>query len=110
MLEHRQGCFFLPCKPSLSPVEGWKDTKLPQYRRRPPRSDLAGVERGNPDGVWETSKPTARKTETPSGNGNVREANAASRKATGINNRADRAIWPNRKVADVNMVSHPKNV
>jgi len=54
-----------------------------------------------------TSKPTARKAESFSGDGMIQEANAASRKATGRHNRADRAKWPNRKVADVDRVNRP---
>jgi hypothetical protein len=38
----------------------------------------------------------------------IQEANAASRKATGKHNRADRAEWPGRKAADVDQVCHPK--
>jgi hypothetical protein len=40
--------------------------------------------------------PTVREAESSSGNRNVQEANAGSRKATGIHNRPDRAI-PNPK-------------
>jgi len=54
-----------------------------------------------------TSKPTARKVELSSGDGMIQEAKAASRKATGIHNRADRVEWPGRKVADVDQVNRP---
>src|SRR5262249_11364816 len=39
----------------------------------------------------------------------VQEANAASRKARGTHNPADRASGPSRKAADVDRVSHPKD-
>jgi hypothetical protein len=53
------------------------------------------------------SKPTARKAEFFSGDGMIQKANAASRKATGRHNRADRTKWSSRKVADVDLVSCP---
>ena len=54
------------------------------------------------------STPTARKAEFRRGKGMIQEAKAASRKATGIHNRVDRALWPGRKVADVDQVNHPE--
>jgi len=45
-----------------------------------------------------TSKPTARKAEFFSGNGMIQEAKAASRKATGRHNRADRANSPTERL------------
>jgi len=54
--------------------------------------DLTRVERGNPNGVsGNLSKPTARKAEVSSGHKMPQQAKAASRKATGIHNWADRA-------------------
>jgi len=56
---------------------------------------LAYAEQDNPNevsGVVDTlSKPTARKAELLSGRRKDQKANAASRKATGIHNWADRA-------------------
>jgi hypothetical protein len=74
-----------------------EDTQTPQYRGHPPRPHLSRAERGNPDGVRHAGKPTARKAEPPSGHTMVREAKAASRKARGIHNPADRASWPGPK-------------
>lgn len=74
---------------------GFEDTHPPQYRRHPPRLHLTRAERGNPHevlGVVDTlSKLTAREAELLSGNRKDQEAKAASRKATGIHNWADRA-------------------
>jgi hypothetical protein len=74
------------------------NTQLPQQRRHPPQSHLTHAERDNPNEVWRevetSSKSTARKTELLSGKGRGQEANAASRKATGIHNWADRAGQP----------------
>lgn len=53
-----------------------------------------------------SSRPTARKVQLPSGNRNSQEANAASRKARGNHNLADRAICPARKGADVGVVNY----
>jgi hypothetical protein len=56
---------------------------------------LAHAEQDNPNGVLELidalSKPTARKAELFSGEGRDQKAKAASRKATGIHNWADKA-------------------
>ncbi len=72
------------------------DTQLPQQRRHPPQSYLTHAERSNPNevsGVVDPlSRPTEREAETLSGKGKDQEAKAASRKATGIHNWADRAI------------------
>ncbi len=58
----------------------------PGSRRHPARSQLVGVERGNPGGVrpYATAgRPTVRKAEVPGGIGMTREANAGGRKAAG---------------------------
>jgi len=80
------------------------DTTPPVERGHPPRSQLIGAERGNPNEVWEergtvyrpTSKRTVRDAQLLSGNGMVQEANASSRKERGIHNPLDRVI-PNPK-------------
>ena len=57
--------------------------------------DLTRVERGNPNGVSEfLSKRTVRDAELSSGRKMLQEAKAASRKATGMHNWADRAGIP----------------
>lgn len=55
------------------------------------QSHLKDAERGNPDGVPNMGKPTVRNAELSSGRRKSREAKAASRKATGNHNWADRA-------------------
>ena len=60
-----------------------------------PRPNLTTGERSNPDIVRNqhdqpSGKLTAKKAELNSGNGKSQEANADSRKATGIHNRSDR--------------------
>ena len=59
---------------------------------------LTHAEQSNPNEVWRvvdiSSKPTVRKAELLSGKGKDQEANAASRKATGMHNWADRAGKP----------------
>src|SRR6266571_825368 len=71
------------------------DTQSPQQRRHPPQLYLTHAERGNPIEVWQVvdiaSKPTVRKAECLSGKRRDQEAKAASRKATGMHNWADRA-------------------
>ena len=57
-----------------------------------------------------SSRPTVREAESASGNRKIQEAKATSRKARGIANPVDRAVWPDRKVADVDLVSHPKTM
>ncbi len=72
------------------------DTQLPQQRRHPPQSYLTHAKRSNPNEVWRevdtSSRSTVKKAELLSGNRKDQEAKAASRKATGIHNWADRAI------------------
>ena len=72
------------------------DTRSPQQRRHPPQLYLTHAERGNPNEVSREvdtlSRLTARKIEVLSGKRKNQEAKAASRKATGIHNWADRAI------------------
>ena len=71
------------------------DTQSSQYRRHPPQLHLTHAERENPNEVSGAvdllSKPTVKKAELFSGKGRDQEANAASRKATGNHNWADRA-------------------
>ena len=71
------------------------DTQSSQYRRHPPQLSLTHVKRENPNevsGVVDPpSKPTVKEAELFSGEGRDQEANAASRKATGNHNWADRA-------------------
>jgi hypothetical protein len=55
------------------------------------------------------SKPTVRKAEPLSGNRKDQEANAASRKATGIYKTGQIGQYLRRKAADVVLVHHPKN-
>ncbi len=72
-----------------------KDTLLPQQRRHPHQLYLTHAEQENPNEVSVVvdtlSKLTARKAEPLSGRRKDQKANAASRKATGTNNWADRA-------------------
>jgi hypothetical protein len=60
----------------------FEDTKTPEYRERPTRSQLTDAERGNPDEVL-SGKPTVRKADILSGNRMSREAKASRRKARG---------------------------
>lgn len=72
-------------------------TKAPEYKEAPtPGRVSVARKHGNPDGVRRldesAGKPTAREAESPGGSKMAQEANAASRKARGIHNPADRAI------------------
>ena len=72
-----------------------QDTQSSQYRRHPPQLSLTHAERENPNEVSGEvdilSKPTVKKAEVSSGKRRDQKAKAASRKATGIHNWADRA-------------------
>jgi hypothetical protein len=61
------------------------DTIAPGSRRRPPRSGLMRVQRGNPVEVQPVAagRPTVRKAELRSGNRMVQEANAGAPKGDG---------------------------
>ena len=72
-------------------------TFSPAYRGHLTQSiDILYVERDNPNEVSVMSKLTARKAESLSGCRMSQEANAGSRKATGIHNWPDR-VMPNPK-------------
>lgn len=60
------------------------DTIAPGSRRRPPRSGLMRVQRGNPVAVQpRAGRPTVREAESRSGNRTVQQANAGAPKGDG---------------------------
>jgi hypothetical protein len=97
----------------MPPLEAYRGHPGPAVQEAPAiRRILVGVERGNPVGSGrKASKPDDLRKEgsIPSGHRKTQEANAASRKARGIHNPADTdPCDPDRKAADVGLVSHPK--
>jgi len=75
----------------------------PQERGHPPRPQLVRAERGNPDAVCAHAQEASRKERSiRSGMGMIQEAKAARRKATGIDNRAD------KEEATRTIISSPK--
>lgn len=54
------------------PVALRSGTTIPGYRRHPHLPHLKEAERGNPDGVRATGRPTVRRADTPAGAGGPR--------------------------------------
>jgi len=95
------------------------NTVAPGYRGHPRRPDLGCAERGNPVGVRDTGKPTARKAQTPGRKGWSDKQTPAGRKTTGTRARQHRCLQRGarstgriqaaclaRKGADADQVSH----